>query len=322
MDESFTNRLANKFIDDLTKREENAKKEFESIKLKTFLAGIINKCLDESANSANEVLSNHFKDLKENYLQNELNNQQYLWEQNVLRNYREDNTVYRQAIKIIRSNPNYPNLNQDERRKEVLYYIINHINKNIRNYKERLRFINEFESDVKESVLYETLFNHLKRLEKDNKYLSDFGISKDELSTIKKLVSIKIQELDKFINGWFVDRNNELSETTPTNNSYPFYCEIGVLFAKGLIQFKDQEYYYQDNHFVSIAKLSEHIQKEVLKTNKAVRQYVNDTLFETGTKNFYSSSKMMKNIIDFCNSKNIDVVKDFQDKYTKLENLH
>ena len=65
-----------------------------------------------------------------------------------------------------------------------------------------------------------------------------------------------------------------------------------------------------------------HIQDNVLNTNKAVRQYVNDTLFRTGTKNFYDSFTMMNNIVAYCQENNIETTADFQNIYTQLKNLH
>ena len=116
---------------------------------------------------------------------------------------------------------------------------------------------------------------------------------------------------------------NHLSNSPkPNENQYPFYCKIGVLFAKGQIQFKNKKYYYCNNSYVSIAKLSKHIQDEVLKTNKAVRQYINDTIYNSGTKSFYKSYTMMKNVVDYCNDNNIKITTEFQDIYDELEKLH
>lgn len=143
---------------------------------------------------------------------------------------------------------------------------------------------------------------------RDGSYHNWQSITNDFLIWIdKELINIKLKE-----------RN----EITSAKNTHPFYCEIGVLFAKDLIQFRNQKYYYCDNSFVSIAKLSKHIQDNVLNTNKAVRQYVNDTLFRTGAKNFYNSFTMMNNIVAYCQENNIETTANFQNIYTQLKNLH
>lgn len=117
-------------------------------------------------------------------------------------------------------------------------------------------------------------------------------------------------------------KQTQSKEIKSNKKQYPFYCQVGILFAKGQIQFKNQKFYFCNKPFVSIAKLSKYIKEEVLKTDKSVRQYINDTIYNTGTKSFYKSYTMMKKIVDYCNDNSIEITTEFQDIYDELEKLH
>lgn len=124
---------------------------------------------------------------------------------------------------------------------------------------------------------------------------------------------------------FFKNEKNEKPKDNIIQSStkiFPFYVEIGALFAQGFITKKKFEFYYIDKEFSDCSKLSRHIKENVLCTEKRVRQYINDTLNENGEKNFYDSKTEMENIIKYCNHKNIEVIDDFQSKYTVLKKLH
>ncbi len=104
--------------------------------------------------------------------------------------------------------------------------------------------------------------------------------------------------------------------------TFPFYVQIGALFAQGFITKKNFDFYYTDKEFRSCNSLSMHIKETILCTQKMVTQYINDTLSGNGTKNFYDSKTKMKNIIEYCEHENIKITEDFQSKYTELNNLH
>lgn len=188
--------------------------------------------------------------------------------------------------------------------KEVTRFIYE--TKKIITYLNKQEFTEKFKS-VYFEVLKKEINNSIDI--RDGSYHNWQSITNDFLIWIdKQLINIRLKERQQ--------------ESTTNKNHYPFYCKVGALFAKGQILFKNQKYYYCNNSFISIAKLSNHIQNEVLKTNKTVRQYVNDTIYNTGRKNFYKSYTMMKNIVDYCNNKNIEITTEFQDIYDELEKLH
>lgn len=115
----------------------------------------------------------------------------------------------------------------------------------------------------------------------------------------------------------------DLSNTkgTENKNPYPKYCEIGSLFAQGLIHKKGFNFYYKKRQFEDCSKLSRYLQEKILKIKTDVRQYIDGTLKDQ-SKNFYKSKTRMKNIIDYCNENNIKITEDFQSKYNDLVNLH
>ncbi|MFB9056663.1 hypothetical protein ACFFU9_07895 [Mariniflexile ostreae] len=104
--------------------------------------------------------------------------------------------------------------------------------------------------------------------------------------------------------------------TNPHFKKLPFYCEIGALFAQGFIYKIGFDYYYKEMKFESINKLSKHVEKEILKTNKSTRQWINDTVQNTGIKNFYASNNRMQNIIEYCEIKGIEIKPDFKPNTT------
>jgi hypothetical protein len=99
----------------------------------------------------------------------------------------------------------------------------------------------------------------------------------------------------------------------------PFYVQIGALFAQGFISKQGFNYNFKDEKFKSATDLSNHVQKGVLKTKKSVRQYINDTLNNSGQKNFYASQTMMNGTIKYCKSKSITVSNEFSEIYVSLK---
>ncbi len=105
----------------------------------------------------------------------------------------------------------------------------------------------------------------------------------------------------------------------------PFYCQVGALFAQGFISKKKFECVYNDGNvnkiFEDISKLSKYIQENILKTENVIRPYINDTLSEGDerkAKDFYKSKGMMKNIIKYCKTKNINITSEFQSIHDNL----
>lgn len=133
---------------------------------------------------------------------------------------------------------------------------------------------------------------------------------------------LKIQEAKKEIDTLFVEVFDINSTNPKVNTELPEYCEIGSLFAQGHISKNGFNFCYKELEFVSANKLAKYLKNEVLKTDTSVRQYINDTLTDNGQKNFYQSKIMMKNIVDYCNAKNIKTTQFFQSKYNTLNNLH
>lgn len=111
----------------------------------------------------------------------------------------------------------------------------------------------------------------------------------------------------------------------PKDKSYPDYCLIGALFAQGLIRKQNiietgnYKYFYEDLEFKDLKTFCDYLQTNILKKEIKIRQYVSDTLSESGIKNFYKSAIMMKNIIDYCNHNNITLTEEFKSKYEALE---
>jgi len=123
-----------------------------------------------------------------------------------------------------------------------------------------------------------------------------------------------------------ITKNN--SDVNSNKNSYskkpfPFYCEIGALFAQGFINRvvdKNRGYlfFYKDCSFEKIEHLSKYIKKDILNAEKEVRQYISSTLNKKGEKNFYSSEKKMNKILEFCKTNNYTVTIEFNKKYKNL----
>lgn len=113
----------------------------------------------------------------------------------------------------------------------------------------------------------------------------------------------------------FLDTNNEIQEE---NRDLPKYCEVGSLFAQGLITKNRGTIYYKEQPFVSFRKVANYLSEEVFNNNVSIYQYIQSTLNESGQKNIYNSLTMMENIIKYCNLKKIIITDTFQAKYNKL----
>lgn len=139
----------------------------------------------------------------------------------------------------------------------------------------------------------------------------------------------------RFIKAWDIILTNPsifekaFSNLIDNKNEPHFYCKIGALFAQGLIT-KEKGYYnyiykYNNEAFEDVSKLSKYIQKDILKTSKSVRQYISDSLspLNKGKHNIYNSKTMMRNIIEYCNNKNIKISLEFIRHYEHLiKSLH
>jgi len=59
--------------------------------------------------------------------------------------------------------------------------------------------------------------------------------------------------------------------------------------------------------------LATYIQKDILKTEKSVRQYIDATLSgNNNKKDFYKNKKLNDNTINYCERNNIKIVEDFK----------
>ena len=103
-------------------------------------------------------------------------------------------------------------------------------------------------------------------------------------------------------------------------DEFPFYCQIGALFAQGFILQKKNNFFYKNEQFDSISQLSKHIQG-VLKTKKETKPYINSTLTGYGIKNFYNSFIKMNRIIKYCEYQKIAITHDFENKFTNIQKI-
>ncbi|NAS32433.1 hypothetical protein GTQ40_15720 [Flavobacteriaceae bacterium R38] len=196
--------------------EEAAKLDFEQIDHKNFLKAIIIDCLDNSKDYANTIWRNHRNDLKENYLSSEWSQVQAKFENDISNSYRNDNSVYRNAVKKVIGLKK----SREERLEIIIDQIINHLNKNLLSFKERLKFIEKFEESVKESMLNEALFNHLKNLDnikisKKEKLEDVYNLNEEEKKVIESLIEIKVRELNTFHKvRYALDVNGEAKQVT------------------------------------------------------------------------------------------------------------
>ena len=132
-----------------------------------------------------------------------------------------------------------------------------------------------------------------------------------EFSQIKKEIDLLFEDVFEINNIKSKNRKKE----------FPKYCEVGSLFAQGLISLNKGYFYYKEKQFESAPKIAKFLKEDVLDINTDVRQYIDATL-KKGDKNFYKSKTMMNNIIEYCKFNNIEITEGFQSKYNDLVNLH
>lgn len=125
----------------------------------------------------------------------------------------------------------------------------------------------------------------------------------------------KQKEIDELFRDVF-----ELSNTHFEKDlNFPFYCEVGALFAQGLFRYGKGELYFRDIKYDSVRKLSEFIKNSEVSEKKSVQQYVNATIKDINDdKNFYQSLKKMEKIMKYCRVKGIQISQEFQSKYDYL----
>jgi len=114
---------------------------------------------------------------------------------------------------------------------------------------------------------------------------------------------------------------NELSLNLNTEIiEHNFYCQVGALFAQGIINEIKDEFYYFGKCFPNPNQLSKYIKEDILTTEKKIRQLISDTINDSsGQKNMYKSKTMMKNTIDYCNYKGLNIIEEFLNKYENLK---
>lgn len=144
------------------------------------------------------------------------------------------------------------------------------------------------------------------------------------INNLEEIKSIQVlDEFKKLITELIDLSNNNFEVKKNKNTKTLFYPKIGALFAQGLIYKKGFVFKYKDEEFESLSKLSNHIKKDVLKTENEVRQYIGDTLSNSGSKNIYSSKTMINNILKYCKENNINNITDeFKKKHTDLNIMH
>ena len=123
---------------------------------------------------------------------------------------------------------------------------------------------------------------------------------------------------------FFIDSNSKKEKTEI--KQFPFYLEIGALFAQGFINKENKDkysfvFYYQEKKFESVNQLSVYIKDEILKTSKSVRQYIDDTTKNKGVKNLYLL-KFMEKTIEYCDYHKIKITEEYKSKYNDLKDLH
>lgn len=139
--------------------------------------------------------------------------------------------------------------------------------------------------------------------------LTETNINYSKIQNVKDEIDFLFDDIFKINN---VEKNNK--------KEFPKYCEIGSLFAQGLISINKGYFYYKKRKFESAPEISRFLKKEILKIDTDIRQYIDATL-KKGGKSFYNS-KRMKIIIEYCKFNNIEITEDFQSKYNDLINLH
>ena len=111
-----------------------------------------------------------------------------------------------------------------------------------------------------------------------------------------------------------------LKKSLENNKEYPFYCKVGALIAQGFVYKKGFDYFYKNEKFESASQLSKFVTENILTEGKAVRQYINDTLSESGIKNFYKKPKQLKVIISYCEQEGLSITPEFHSRYSSINN--
>jgi hypothetical protein len=213
--------------------------------------------------------------------------------------------------------------------------------------KELINFIENHLTLIGANIIYRkrAIKSRRKRVKKGRKELPNLDISKTkDIEVFKKISTENLRlEQDIFILSYLLEQKiflkdwaNEKREFLKTNVEYkqllkvtekefPFYCRIGALFAQGFITKSSKKgigyvYFFKEREFENPSQLSKYIREVELKTSHNVKQYVNDTLYENGVKNFYGNKRHMKNILAFCKEKNFQITSDFKDRYSLLDN--
>lgn len=116
---------------------------------------------------------------------------------------------------------------------------------------------------------------------------------------------------------------NYIKVETVEKPSFPAYCEIGSLFAQGFVTKKNNKatgsyiYLFKEKEFDDFPTLLKYI-KSILTKDARIRQYVSDTLNNTGIKDIYSSKKMMQEILRYCKYNRIQPTANFIEKMELL----
>ncbi len=181
---------------------------------------------------------------------------------------------------------------------------------------------NIFENAVK--IIHDNSIN-ISFKETRNNYNNNIDNLKSELDDIRNALKIKSgninlvddkvkKNIEKFVHLMEDDSlMNRIKTNSEEENKSPFYCKIGALFAQEYITKEPNKdsfgfsYFYKEKKFESVNKLAKHIQKNVLKTDKIVRQYISDTLYKNGIKNLYLNQTMRSNVIKYCEIHNINI---------------
>jgi len=148
-------------------------------------------------------------------------------------------------------------------------------------------------------------------------------LKNDFCDKLKRLINYQIESKFKEVLTNLIENINDnylkyKTENTDEVKGEYFYCQIGALFAQGFIKRETNKgigatYFYKEKSFESINKLANHIKKEVLKTRRAVRQYIDATLSgNNNTKDFYKNKNLNENTISYCKTNNIKIVEDFK----------
>ncbi|MBW1297777.1 hypothetical protein [Aquimarina litoralis] len=103
---------------------------------------------------------------------------------------------------------------------------------------------------------------------------------------------------------------------------FPYYCEVGALFAQGLIRSKkipeeaSYKYYYKNEDPLDFPKFWKYIKEKVIGRGNP-RQILQHSFDKQGDKNIYTSKRIQK-IYDYCKHYNIEMVDDFIKEYENI----